>query len=78
VSLEVEQAVKAEVARHCDALRDLIAKHPESVRLVCLGLLGEAVGVCDSFGVDVEEFVAKLRSTFGKPGVLVPPKSRAS
>jgi hypothetical protein len=78
VSHEVEAAVRVEVARHCDAIRALIAKHPEARRLVCLGLLGEAIGVCDSFGVDVEEFLSGLRASFPRPPVLVSPKSRAS
>lgn len=45
---------------------------------VAHALLGSAVATADSFGIDVEAFIAALRKREPMPAVLVPPKARQS
>lgn len=74
----VEHAVHAEVARHTKAMTDLINRNPEYRSHLAYALLGSAIAVCDSYGVDTETFIAHLRATHDKPEVLVPPMMRRS
>lgn len=73
-----ERAIHAELDRHAKSLSDIIIRHPEYRAHICYALLGSAIAFCDSFGIDVEAFVAELRRREPKPDVLVPPKKGAS
>lgn len=75
---KIMQAMLVESDRHVRAVGDFIARWPEHRADLAYGLLGQAIGVCDSFGLDVEGFVANLRRSVPKPAVIVPPTSRQS
>lgn len=68
----------AEQDRHFRALVDVVAKWPEYRAHIACSMLGLAVATCDSFGVDVEGWLAQLRAQQPKPAVLVPPKEKQS
>jgi hypothetical protein len=63
----------AEERRHMGELAALIGRFPEYRQHIACATLGAAIGTADSFGVDVEGFLAELRAKTTKPGVLVPP-----
>lgn len=52
----------------------LVQRWPNFRRHIAYAVLGQAVAVADSFGCDVEQFIADLRKRYPKPAVLVPPK----
>jgi hypothetical protein len=59
----------------CKQVADFIARWPNFRQLAAYGLLVEAIAVCDTFGVNVEDFVAKLRKAEPKLPILLPPRS---
>ncbi len=64
--------------RHMAGFKALLERWPAYRAHLAFGLLGGAVAVCDSLGLDVEGFVAELRKREPKPAVLVPPKRMTS
>jgi hypothetical protein len=64
--------------RHNREFSDLINQWPEQRSHIAYMMLGSAVAVCDSFGLDVEGWLAELRRREPKPPVLSPPKKRQS
>jgi hypothetical protein len=74
----IEAAYRREEERHQHEIARLIDLYPAYRSHFCYGLLGGAVAVCDTFGVDVEAFVAELRERCPKPPVLTPPTRRQS
>lgn len=53
---------------------NLLARFPDRRHHIACGVLGAAIGVADTIGVDVPGFLAHLRSQHAKPDVLVPPQ----
>lgn len=75
---DARAAFFAEEKRHCAELVRLIARYPQYRAHFAYALLGTAVATCDTFGLDVESWLAELRKREPRPSVLVPPKSRQS
>jgi hypothetical protein len=75
---EAEREVMREEKRHTDEVVRICGRWPEYRLHMAHALLGGAVAVCDSFGVDVERFIAELRRREPMPPVLVPPASGRS
>lgn len=72
----VEAAAKAVVDKY---IRDIVAIiNPEERAEIAYGLLGTAVAMCDTFGLDVPDFLKELRSKEPMPDVLVPPARQQS
>jgi hypothetical protein len=74
----IQAAFLREQDRHQHEIARLVDEHPEYRSHFCYGLLGGAVGVCDTFGIDVEGFLVELRKRYPKPPVLNPPSRRQS
>ena len=74
----IEHALLAEEKRHTQAISAIIGKHPEYRAQLAYALLGGAIAVCDSFGLDVQGFLDELRRREPMPAVLVPPKGGRS
>lgn len=74
----VTAAVHAEERRHHDEIIRIISRWPEYRAHLAYALLGSAIATCDSFGIDVEDFLTQLRQREPKPPVLVPPSKRQS
>lgn len=74
----VEAMVKSEERRHVQAIATLMQRYPEYRSHLAYALLGSAVAVCDSLGIDPIAFIRGLRDTEPLPPVLVPPKARQS
>lgn len=75
---EAERLANAEASRHLAAMLEIIVKYPAYRAHLAYTLLGGALGVCDTFGVDAQKFIDDLRRTQPMPAVLVPPKDGAS
>jgi len=71
---ELQQALEAEEERHAKAVSALIAKWPNYRVQIASGMLGVAVAFADTFGVDAEGWLVRLREHEPKPGQLYPPK----
>lgn len=54
-------------------LLDIVSRHPERRFEVAESLLGGAIAVCDTFGIDAESVLREIRRREPKPAVLVPP-----
>ena len=49
----------------------LVSRWPNHAKALATAFLGNAIGIADTFGVDVEGFLAQLRKTHPKPAPLV-------
>lgn len=78
VPTHIEQAVLSEERRHMAAISALIGRWPAYRSHLAYALLGSAIAVCDSFGIDVDAFLLELRRREPKPSVLVPPTGSQS
>lgn len=58
---EAQRLFVEEEARHLAVLVGLIKRWPGLTRHFVLCLLGSAIGACDTFGVDAEQFLRDLR-----------------
>jgi hypothetical protein len=67
-----------EEQRHLAVFKELISRNPEYRRHFAYAMLGAAVGLVDSVGGDVEEFVAGLRKQFKRPIPIEPPEESNS
>lgn len=72
----IRAELDAEEKRHIEEIVRLVDKYPQFRAHFSYSLLGQAVAQCDSFGLDVEEWLAGLRKMHPKPAVLSPPKRR--
>jgi len=72
--LECEREEK----RHVAEVSRIIDQWPEYRYHLACALLGSAVAIADSFGIDVEGWLAGLRRRHPRPPVLVLPKDGAS
>lgn len=73
-----ERAIDAAEKRHIEDVCKIVQQWPEYRAQFAHQLLGGAIAVCDSFGVDVEGFIAELRRREPMPAVLVPPRRSTS
>lgn len=73
-----ERAVVHEVDRQTKAVVDIVSRWPEYRSHIAYAMLGAAVATCDTFGLDVEGWLAALRAHTPKPDALVPPSGRQS
>lgn len=67
------EEMEALLRSHLAAVVALLNKHPEHREQTAYEVLGAAVAVADSMGVDADGFVAQLRQRYRKPPVLSPP-----
>ncbi len=51
----------------------IVARHPEYRMHIALGILGNAIAVCDLWGADAEEFLRDLRAAVPKAPEVEPP-----
>jgi ABC-type transporter Mla maintaining outer membrane lipid asymmetry permease subunit MlaE len=70
--------IHAVVYASLDGVVALIQKFPQDRADIAVILLGGAIAIADTMGVDVEGFLTELRRTTTKPDVLVPPTEAAS
>lgn len=75
---EADRAVRAEERRHLEALQNIMKRWPEYRSQFAYAMLGQAIALCDSFGLDVDGFIRELRKREPMPPVLVPPKGSSS
>lgn len=61
-----------------DALKAMIQKDPNCRFAIAARLLGAAVALCDTFGVDDTVVIANIRKCHGKAPVLYPPEKPES
>lgn len=73
IPTHIGHAIYGEERRHLAEVSALVRKWPAYRSHFAFALLGSAIAVCDSFGCDVEGFLAELRRVEPKPPVLVPP-----
>lgn len=73
---ELEQLVKTYSRDRFKPLTDFITKHPEYRRHLACALLGDAIAWADSFGVDTQDFLDKLRANCGTAAELIPPQRK--
>ena len=59
-------------------IMSIVGKWPEARVELAYALLGGAIAVCDSFGIDVQAFLDELRRREPMPAVLTPPKGSQS
>lgn len=59
---EARRLFVEEEARRLAVLVELINRWPGLTRHFVLGLLGSAVGACDTFGIDAEQVLRDLRA----------------
>jgi len=52
-------------------VQELIVARPQDAKKIAYGFLGHAIAYADTMGIDVEAFVAEIRSRFVKPSTLV-------
>lgn len=74
----VEAEMRRIENRYFDAIIALIARSPADRIAIAYSLLGQAVAMCDTFGIDVNDFLRKLRAAEPMPDVLVPPARQQS
>lgn len=75
---EAQRQWYAEEGRHLAKIKRIIRRFPEYRAHFGYAILGAAVATCDSFGLDVEGWIAELRKREPKPDVLVPRKGEQS
>ena len=78
MSPSVEAEFRRIEKRYFDAIIVLIGRSPADRIAIAYSLLGQAVAMCDTFGIDVNDFLLKLRAVEPMPDVLVPPARQQS
>ncbi len=73
LTAEQRAIIHAELERSEDEIVAFALRWPEKRKQLACALLGAAIGVCDTFGVDAEEFIVSLRAKCGKAPELFPP-----
>lgn len=76
----VQAAVYQESKRHIGAMVDFVKRWPEYRRAIAYAFLGAMIGEADTFGCDVEAFIAQLRrqGMTRQVAELHPPKATQS
>jgi hypothetical protein len=72
--VELSRAVIAESDRQVQWLARTMTSWPNFREHIALAALGMAVATCDSFGIDVEGWLANLRKHEPRPAALTPPR----
>ena len=75
---EAHRTMWEDLDRRLDEDVDFIKRYPRWRFTYVLEVLGAAVALCDSFGVDAQAFLTKLRATEPMPPVLFPPRREPS
>lgn len=73
---DLDRELILEADRRREWFLGMAEKHPERVREMIYGFLGDSIGYADIAGIDVLKFIAELRASGCRPARPVRPRPR--